>query len=287
MLLIFVPPASILVLPASADSTGPSTVWHCPSGNFPNNYDVTIVQGSGTIPGQVNGNTVTFAPNSSNKLIGADDIRNAVSTVPGSAMVIIKFPSTTARLPTLFVSPDPGPPYPSYLVNLTPYNASIQITGGGKLILAGSLAVAPNQTISIDADSIDQIVCPQMQSISANNCPESSSTPAVIFGGTLDIKGVTSGVGESSCPHGQVITNDITTVSLTVANAPPPPPSPSIRVCLNVNDQPGTGNVQTTYNIGAYRRVFVRLNGYNAVNPSGTIGPNAQLFIGGGTPLCY
>ena len=126
-----------------------------------------------------------------------------------------------------------------------------------------------------------------MQSISANNCPESSSTPAVIFGGTLDIKGVTSGVGESSCPHGQVITNDITTVSLTVANAPPPPPSPSIRVCLNVNDQPGTGNVQTTYNIGAYRRVFVRLNGYNAVNPSGTIGPNAQLFIGGGTPLCY
>jgi hypothetical protein len=280
MLFILVLPASILVLPASADSMGPSTTYYCNQSN----YDVTIVAGPGTISGTVNGTTVTYtaAGPSSGNSIGADDIVRSVQNAAANGTPVkvnINFPSKK-----LFVSPDAT-------VDLMGYSADIAFSVGN-LILAGALRVQDQRTISIDAASIDQITCPQTNlSSHANGCPDSIGMHAVLFGGTLQINGVATGVGESSCPKGQVITEDIAAITLTVANAPPPspppPPPPSIRVCLNVN-LTSYGNVQiAAKNIGANRGVFVRLNSNNGDVRSATVDPTAHLFVGGGTPLCY
>jgi hypothetical protein len=263
-----------LILLSVSAAAGPKNPWTCDRAQ----YGAVIVNGNGDVPATLSadGKVVTFVPDANKKQIGAADIKNAASNVQ---TIIVQLSGQS-----LLVDKDAT-------VDLTQYKTDFQIVSNEDVVVAGALQQAPHQSTVIDAKALDQITCPQDSKPTRGTCPGSNGMHGDFIGGNLTIKNVPDGVGESSCPGGQIVAQDIDSLTLSpedlaTANSP--------RLCINVHTIKGH-RLKFQGSIGANRLVNVRV--YDGVRKKekrgsadvdiSSAGPGFRLMIGGNTDLCY
>ena len=199
----------------------------------------------------------TFTSSDGKHLIGADEIAKAAVNE-----VVIDAGAGTKGI------------FVHALVNRrTVRGQTLTLKTAGEVVLAGAIVLDDDQTVSIDASGLDALGC-------VGNDPDKSNG-SHIEGGQIHLAVGADGVGMSSRPKGQVVTNHVRYLELiSVATA---------KVCLNMMS---TGNDTMTMLLGTMNlggQTLIRLDVQPVITTSGISmnGSGASLLIGPNASLCY
>jgi hypothetical protein len=225
-----------------------------PSGGSVRPAVSTVSTPRGTVP------VTTFTPTASARVIGGDDIAAATTTE-----VIVEAGAGTAGI---LVDGPVGFAGGSLLgTNVQ----ELALISGGEVVLGGAVVLDPGQTLRVRANGLEAIDCVVL--------PLQGNGAHVIGGGLrLDIGAL--GVGTSSAPHGQVVTNVVAALSLTTA--------PGARVCLNMEEGGATDTIALgKFSLGGQTDIRLDSAPVSFTRGLAFTSPRASLLIGPNANLCY